>query len=54
MDNWGIWEIFGVMDLVCRVSLLVCSGTLDLAGTPVVIGVDVSLYILLCIACSVI
>ena len=41
------------MDLVCRVSLLVYIGTLELAGTPVVIGVDVALDILLCIARSV-
>ena len=54
MDNWGILEIFSVMDLVCRVSLLVCSGTLELAGTPVVIGFDFALDILLCIARSVI
>ena len=42
------------MDLVCCVSLLVCSGTLELAGMPVDIGVDVALDILLCIARSVI
>ena len=42
------------MDLVCCVSLLVCSGTLELADTPVVIGVDLALDIFLCIANSVI
>ena len=42
------------MNLVCYVSLLVYSGTLESNGTPVVIGVDVALYVLLCIACSVI
>ena len=42
------------MDLVCRVSLLVYIGTLELAGTPVVIGVDIALYVLPCIARSVI
>ena len=54
IDNWGIWEIFGVMDLVCRVSLLVYSGTLEIDGTPVFIGVDAVLDILLCIARSII
>ena len=42
------------MDLVCHVSLLLYSGTLELAGTPVVIGVDVVLDVFLCIARSVI
>ena len=54
MDNWGIWKIFGVMDLVCCVLLLVCSGTLELADKPVVIGGDLALDIFLCIANSVI
>ena len=42
------------MDLVCRVLLLVYIGTLELSGTPVVIGVDVALDVLICIARSVI
>ena len=42
------------MDLVCRVSLLVYSGTLEIDGTPVFIGVDAVLDILLCIARSII
>ena len=46
------------MDLVCRVLLLVYSGTLKITGAPVVVivvvVVDVSLDVLLCIARSVI
>ena len=42
------------MDLVCRVLLLVYNGTLELAGTPVVIRVVVALDVLLCITNSVI
>ena len=37
------------MDIVCCVLLLLYSGALELAGTPVVIGVDVALDVLLCI-----
>ena len=54
MDNWVIRGICGVMDLVFHLSLLVFSGTLELTGTPVAIVVDVALYVLLCIARSVI
>ena len=46
--------MFGVMDLVGCVSLFMFSGTLNIAGTPAVIGVAVASYILLCIARSVI
>ena len=49
-----VWIICGVVDLVCRVSLLVYSGTLELAGTLVGIGVDGALVVFLCIMRSVI
>ena len=52
MNNWGISENFGFMYLVCRVSLLVYSATIELDVTSVVIGVDVALDILICIARS--
>ena len=40
MDNWGTRGFGGFIDLVYSVLLLVYSGTLDLAGTPVfVVGV---------------
>ena len=54
MDNWGIYKIFGIMDIVYRVLPLVCRVTLEITGTTVVIGVDVTLDILLCITRSVI
>ena len=37
LDNWGTWWFGCVIDFVCRVLLLVYSGTLKLAGAPVVV-----------------
>ena len=56
MDNVGNWVFGCVIDIVYRafLLLLVYSGTLEFADMPVVIGVDLALDILLCIARSVI
>ena len=37
MDNWVTWVFGGAIYPVCRVLLLVYSGTLKLAGAPVVV-----------------
>ena len=54
VDIWGTWGVGGVIDLVCCVSLLVYSRTLELSGAPVVVVFDFSLYVLFCTARSVI
>ena len=54
VDNWGTWGLGGVIYLVCRVSLLVYYGTLELSGAPVVVVFTVALDVLFCIALSVI
>ena len=54
VDNWGTWGFGGVIDLICRVLLLVYSGTLELAGAPVVVVGAVELDVLICNTHSVI
>ena len=54
MDNWGTRGFGGVIYLFCRVLLLVYIGTLELAGTPVVVVGAVALDVLCCNTLSVI
>ena len=54
VDNWGTWEFVCVLDLVCRVFLLVYRGTLDLAGAHIVGVVFVATDFVCCNARSVI
>ena len=52
-DNWVTWGFGGVIEIVCRLLLLVYSGTLELAGASVVVvGAD-ALSVLCCNARSV-
>ena len=52
VDNWGTWGFGGVMDIFCRVLLLVYSGTLRISGAPVVVVGAVALDVLCCNARS--
>ena len=48
VDNWGTRGFGGFIDLVCSVLLLVYSGTLELAGAPIVVVGAVALDVLCC------
>ena len=54
VGNWGTWWFGCVIDLVCRVLLLVYSGTLDHSGAHTVVVGVVAIDVLFCKARSVI